>query len=87
MRSYPVPAKYNGISTVALTPEHSGETTIDLYDMKGVNLGQVYTGDVEAGQALEFTVNLAPFNITPGVYIYKLNPEKGRKQSHVFVVK
>ncbi len=87
MFNYPSPAVHNQMSTLVIQPEFSGVANVTLYDIKGVAISTVYSGELTAGQLLELEVDFAQLNMSPGFYMYRLISDNGGVQAHSFLVK
>ncbi|WP_115838682.1 T9SS type A sorting domain-containing protein [Winogradskyella sediminis] len=67
-RTYPNPT--NGTSYIEFTPKVTGDVLIEVFDINGRNIGQVFNEEAYPGKmyTAEFNTN----NLSAGLYIYKV---------------
>ncbi len=66
--SYPNPT--TGISNVEFVAKTSGKVLIEVYDINGRNIAQVFNGETFAGQ--QYKADFNGSNLPSGLYIYKI---------------
>ncbi|TXD82178.1 T9SS type A sorting domain-containing protein [Subsaximicrobium wynnwilliamsii] len=66
--SYPNPT--SGVSNVEFVAKTSGKVLIEVYDINGRNIAQVFNGNTFAGQ--QYKANFDGSNLASGLYIYKI---------------
>ena len=66
--SYPNPT--TGISNVEFVAKTSGKVLIEVYDINGRNIAQVFNGETFAGQ--QYKADFNGSNLSSGLYIYKI---------------
>ncbi|MGJ8550895.1 T9SS type A sorting domain-containing protein [Winogradskyella wichelsiae] len=68
IKTYPNPT--NGISYIEFTPKVTGNILVEVFDVNGRNVGQVFNQETFPGQTYkaEFNAN----NLVSGLYIYKI---------------
>lgn len=67
-RTYPNPT--NGVSYIEFTPKTTGDVLIEVFDMNGRNIGQVFNKEAYPGEVYKAEFNAS--NLVPGLYIYKV---------------
>lgn len=67
-KSYPNPT--TSISNIEFTPQTSGQVLIEVYDINGRNVGQVFNEEAYAGQRYKASFNAN--RLASGLYIYKI---------------
>jgi hypothetical protein len=67
-KTYPNPT--NGISYIEFTPRATSDVTIEVFDINGRKVGQIFNGEAYSGQSYkaEFNAN----NLASGLYMYKV---------------
>lgn len=78
LTAFPNPA--NNATTFVFTPSESGKTKLEIFDMAGALVTQVYGSEVTAGTTYRVNVSLEQF--AAGIYMYRLtnngNSQMGR---------
>ncbi|KAA5542946.1 T9SS type A sorting domain-containing protein [Adhaeribacter rhizoryzae] len=80
---YPNPAKAQ--TTVAFTLATAGRYTLDLYDIRGAKVRTITAGQAQANKALTVEVPLG--NIAEGIYLLKLQTDKGIATKRISVIR
>lgn len=65
---WPNPFRTNG--TLIVTPKENGRASVDILDMNGRNVANLFTGTVSADQPLR--LEFQPTNSEGGLYIYRI---------------
>ncbi|WP_179352793.1 T9SS type A sorting domain-containing protein [Winogradskyella vidalii] len=67
-RTFPNPT--DGVSYIEFTPKTTGDVQVEVFDINGRKIGQVFNKEAYPGQVYkaEFNTN----NLVPGLYIYKV---------------
>ncbi len=71
--NYPNPVPADGITTLYLSAKQSGKATINLWSLKGQNLGLIFEGTVQQNETTEIQLNTRSFNLLAGMYFYTVN--------------
>ncbi|MCA1763822.1 MAG: choice-of-anchor L domain-containing protein [Flavobacteriales bacterium] len=71
LSSFPNPTPGN--SQVTFTIAETQRATLEVYDMQGRSVGQLFNADANAGQEYRFDFNASP--LPEGVYVYRLTTE------------
>jgi len=69
--TYPNPA--SGISNIEFVAPESGKVVIDVYDINGRNVGQVFNAETFTGQRYKASLNVNSLNT--GLYFYKITTQ------------
>lgn len=72
LSSFPNPTP--GHSQVTFTTAETQRATLEVYDMQGRSVGQLFNAVANADQAYRFDFNASP--LPEGVYVYRLTTEK-----------
>jgi parallel beta-helix repeat protein len=65
-----IPNPFRTITTIQLHPVESGEATVEVYNVQGVLIQRIFSGNLQAGNTKTF--NLSATGLSPGVYIIHL---------------
>ena len=77
----PNPTSDNTLFT--FTPALEGKTTLEIYDLAGKKVADVFIGVVEVG--VEYKVNYNVNNLATGVYMYRLNNAEAKEIGRIVV--
>jgi len=72
---YPNPyvqSSFRNPATISFDIAKSGETQIDLYNLKGQKVQEIYYNNLETGKHI---ISWQPENLSTGIYFYRLNVE------------
>lgn len=68
LKTYPNPT--TGVSYVEFTAQTSGHVLIEVYDINGRNIAEVFNKEAFSGQ--QYKTNFNGSNLAPGLYLYKI---------------
>lgn len=77
----PNPTSDNTLFT--FTPAHEGKTTLEIYDLAGKKVADVFIGVVEAG--VEYKVDYNVNSLATGVYMYRLTNADSKEVGRIVV--
>lgn len=81
-QNYPNP--FNPSTTISFSLETAGEVSLKVYDINGVEVAQLASGQYAAGQ---HTVNFGPENMSSGTYLYVLESGSFREVKRMAYLK
>ncbi len=84
--SWPNPQRKFERSKLSFTPQYSGPTTVTLINSQGGIIAEVFNDTVEQGRTKELDLLLSPYNLSPGLYFYKIE-NGGVSNTHKFLIK
>ncbi|MEM6805833.1 MAG: T9SS type A sorting domain-containing protein [Bacteroidota bacterium] len=84
-QSIPNSLSVGGNATIRFEVEHDTEAVLDIYDMAGNKVGNLFEGAVKGGESNVVTLKAGDFNLKPGVYLYKLDTPTGSKHRKIVV--
>ena len=68
LKTYPNPT--TGVSYIEFTAQTSGHVLIEVYDINGRNIAEVFNKEAFSGQ--QYKTNFNGSNLAPGLYLYKI---------------
>jgi len=79
-----IPNPASGVSVIGFTLPQAGHVSLDLFDLQGRTVMNLFEGDAPAGSQ-KVTVNTSSLN--PGVYYYSIKTPSGKQTKKMVVVK
>lgn len=84
-QSIPNSLNVGGHASIRFEVEHDTEAVLDLYDLAGNKVGNLFEGAVKGGESKVVSLNAGDFNLKPGVYLYKLDTPNGSKHRKIVI--
>jgi hypothetical protein len=85
LRLQAAPNPFHSQTTVTFTAIESGLAVLDLYDLQGVKLQQVFQGEVQAGESQKAEVNGS--GLVQGLYLLRLVNERQVQNLKILITK
>ncbi|KAA1247690.1 T9SS type A sorting domain-containing protein [Aquimarina sp. RZ0] len=70
--AYPNPQNHQETSHLVFSSKKSGQVYVDLYDLQGRKIDQLFTGTIEKGEKMQLELVPSKYNLSSGVYIYNI---------------
>ena len=84
-QSYPNPQASGQQSQIGFTTPEQGAVSLDVYDVRGNHVANLFSGVAEAGKAHQVTLDAQKLNLKRGVYVYKLTTTDGELERRIMI--
>ncbi|WP_188111983.1 T9SS type A sorting domain-containing protein [Aquimarina sp. RZ0] len=84
--AYPNPQNHQETSNLVFSSKKSGQVYVDLYDLQGRKIDQLFTGTIEKGEKIQLELVPSKYNLSSGVYIYNIKTP-GQEINYKFSIK
>ncbi|KAA1247689.1 T9SS type A sorting domain-containing protein [Aquimarina sp. RZ0] len=84
--AYPNPQNHQETSHLVFSSKKSGQVYVDLYDLQGRKIDQLFTGTIEKGEKMQLELVPSKYNLSSGVYIYNIKTP-GQEINYKFSIK
>ena len=84
-QSYPNPQAPNQRSQIGFTTPDQGAVSLDIYDVRGNHVANLFSGEAKAGQVHQVTLDAQKLNLRRGVYVYKLTTADGEQERRIII--
>ena len=84
-QSYPNPQAPNQLSQIGFTTANTQAVSLDLYDMRGNRVANLFSGAAEPGKVHQVALDANQLGLRRGVYIYRLTTPEGKLEKRIVI--
>ena len=84
-QSYPNPQAPNQLSQIGFTTANTQAVSLDLYDMRGNRVANLFNGAAEPGKVHQVALDANQLGLRRGVYIYRLTTSEGKLEKRIVI--
>ena len=84
-QSYPNPQAPNQLSQIGFTTANTQTVSLDLYDMRGNRVANLFSGAAEPGKVHQVALDANQLGLRRGVYIYRLTTPEGKLEKRIVI--
>ena len=84
-QSYPNPQAPNQLSQIGFTTANTQAVSLDLYDMRGNRVANLFSGATEPGKVHQVALDASQLGLRRGVYIYRLTTPEGKLEKRIVI--